>query len=99
MGKTELAIERAKLALQLSPFDPFHWRSNSALAIAYFHTKRCADAADAAQSAIDSNPGFSIARAVLAAALMRLGQVEEARAAAQGSVRMPTFLYHCWDFA
>ena len=40
MGKTELAIERAKLALQLGPFNSFHWRSNSALAIAYFHIKQ-----------------------------------------------------------
>jgi adenylate cyclase len=37
----------------------------------------------AARSAVDANPGFSIARAMLAATLMRLGHVEEAKAAAQ----------------
>jgi adenylate cyclase len=84
MGKTALAIERAQRALRLSPFDPLNWLSNHALAIAYFYTQRYGDAADAARSAIDANPGFSIPRAVLAAALMRLGRVEEAKAAVQG---------------
>lgn len=83
MGKAELAIDRAKQALQLSPFDPFNWRSNSALAIAYFHTQEYDNAEDAARDAIRSNSNFSIVRAVLAAALLRLGRVDEARAAAR----------------
>ena len=53
-------------------------RSNQALAMAYFHIQRYGDAADAARSAIDANPGFSIPRAILVATLMRLGRVEEA---------------------
>ncbi len=83
MGKTELAIERAQRALRLSPFDPLNWLSNHALAIAYFYTQRYGDAADAARSAVDAIPGFSITRAVMTAALMRLGRTEEAKAAAQ----------------
>jgi adenylate cyclase len=83
MGKTEIAIERAKQALRLSPFDPWNFRSNLALAIAQFQNRRYGDAADEARSSIESNPGFSIPRAVLAAALLRLGPIEEARAAAQ----------------
>ena len=92
MGKAELAIERAQRALSLSPFDTLNFRSNSALAIAYFHTLRYADAADAARSAIESNPGFSIPRAVLTAALMRLGRLEEAKVAAQAVLEcQPSF--------
>jgi TolB-like protein len=91
MGKNELAIERAQRALQLSPFDSFNSRSNHALAIAYFYTKRYEDAVDAARSAIDANPSFSIAHAVLAAALIQLGRVEEAKAAAEAVLRYQPF--------
>jgi adenylate cyclase len=83
MGKTELAIERAQRSLRFSPFDSLNWRSHYAQAIAYFHTQRFGDAIYAARNAIDSNPGFSMPRAVLAAALMRHGRVEEAKVAAQ----------------
>ena len=76
-----------------SPFNSFNSRSNHALAIAYFYTQRYGDAADAARSAIDANPGFSIPRAVLAAALMQLGRVEEAKAAAQ-AVLESDLLHH-----
>ena len=92
MGKTELAIERAKQALRLSPFDTSNYRSNMALAIAYFHTQRYGDVADAARSVVDSNPGFSFGHAFLAAALMRLGRVEEAKARAQAVLEcQPSF--------
>jgi adenylate cyclase len=95
MGKSELAVERAQRALQLSPLDPLNWRSNHALAIAYFHTRRYGDAADGARSAVDSNPSFSVARAVLTAALMRLGRVVEAKAMAQTVVEcQPSFTIH-----
>lgn len=83
MGKNALAIERAQRALRLSPFDPLNWLSNHALGIAYFHSQRYGDSADAARSAIDANPTFSLAHAILVAALMRLGRTEEAKAAAQ----------------
>jgi adenylate cyclase len=92
MGKTELAIERAQQALQLSPFSSLDWRSHHALAIAYFYTQRYEDAADAARSVIDANPSFSISRAILTAALMRLGRVEEAKATARTVLeRQPSF--------
>ncbi len=95
MGKTELAIERAQRALRLNPLNSFNFRSNAALAIAYFHTKRYGDAADAARSAIDANPSFGIIRAILAAALTRLGRVDEAKAAARGLLeREPSWTVH-----
>jgi adenylate cyclase len=83
MGKPELAIERAQRALQLSPFDFFNWRSHNALSVAYFHTRRYGDAVNECRNALGANPHFSITHAVLAAALMRLGRVEEAKATAQ----------------
>ena len=95
MGMTELAVERAQRALRLSPFDSLNWRSNHALAIAYFHNQRYRDAADAGQSVIDANPGYSLPRAVLAAALMRLGRVDDAKAMAQTVLEcQPSFTIH-----
>lgn len=92
MGKTELAIERAQRALRLSPFDPLNVRPCDALAISYFYTKRYEEAAGAARRAIEFNPGFSPAHALLAAALIRLGRVVEAKAAAQRVLALqPTF--------
>jgi tetratricopeptide (TPR) repeat protein len=83
MGRTELAIERAQRALRLSPFDFFNWHSHNALSVAYFHTQRYGDAVDACRSALEVNPSFSVTRAVLAAALLRLGRMEEAKVTAQ----------------
>lgn len=82
MGKIEPAVERAQRSLRLSPFDSYNFRSNHALALAYFHNQRFEDAVDAARSAINTNPSFSVARAVLAAALLRLGRIPEAKTAA-----------------
>jgi len=78
-GKSELAIERAQLALRLGPFDSLRWRANHALAIAYFHSQRYNDAAEAARNVIDVNPVYSLPRAFLTAALVRLGRLEEAK--------------------
>jgi adenylate cyclase len=81
MQMIDLAIERAQLALRLSPFDPMNFMSHNAVAIANFHAKRYEAAADAARRSIDVNPGFSVCHAHLAAALVRLGRGAEAQAA------------------
>lgn len=92
MGKAELAIERAERAIRLSPFDSFNFRSHSALAIAYFCLQQHQDAVDAARNAVRYNLNFSISRAVLAAALLRLGRPAEARRAAREVLECePTF--------
>jgi adenylate cyclase len=83
MGRSELAITRAQLALRLSPYDSLRFLSYIALAQSYFYKGHFEAAAEAAQSAIDSNPRFSVPRAMLAAALVRLGRAAEANAAAQ----------------
>ncbi len=83
MGNGEKAIERAKQALRFSPFDPLNFRAYSSMSIAHFYAGRYAEAADEARTAIGSNPAFSIPRAVLAASLLRLGRMEEAKLAAR----------------
>ncbi len=91
-GKTELAIERALLALRLGPFDPMRWRANHALAVAYFHAQRYAEAAEAARNVIDVNPVYSLPRAFLVAALVRLDRIKEAKAMAKTVLECdPTF--------
>jgi TolB-like protein/tetratricopeptide (TPR) repeat protein len=91
-GKSELAVERAQLALRLGRFDSLIWRANHALSVAYFYSQRYDDAAEAAQNVVDANPVYSLPRAILAGALMRLGRVDEAKAMAQTVLdREPTF--------
>jgi adenylate cyclase len=95
IGKTEWAIERAQRALRLGPFDSLIWRAHHALSIAYFHGHRYGEAADAARSVIAANPGYSIPRAILAAALVRLERLDEAKAMAETVMeREPSFTIH-----
>jgi adenylate cyclase len=91
-GNSDLAIQRANRALQLGPFDSMRWRAYHALAVAYFHAQRYADAADAARNVIDINPVYSIPRAFLVAALIRLGRMDEGKAVAQTVLELePSF--------
>jgi adenylate cyclase len=92
MGRTDLAIERAQRALRLSPFDPLNVRPHCGLAIAYYHTRHYELAVEAANRASEFNPGFSVPYVLLAAALLRLDRLEEAKLAAERVVALqPTF--------
>ena len=95
IGRSELAIERAQRALRLGPFDSLIWRAHHALSIAYFDSHRYGDAADSARSVIAANSAYSLPRAILAAALVRLGRLDEARAAARTVLEYePSFTIH-----
>ena len=95
IGRSELAIERAQRALRLGPFDSLIWRAHHVLSIAYFDSHRYGDAADSARSVIAANSAYSIPRAILAAALVRLGRLDEARAAARTVLEHePSFTIH-----
>jgi len=95
IGRSELAIERAQRALRLGPFDSLIWRAHHALSIAYFDSHRYGDAADSARSVIAANSVYSLPRAILAAALVRLGRLDEARAAARTVLEHePSFTIH-----
>ena len=95
IGRSELAIERAQRALRLGPFDSLIWRAHHALSIAYFDSHRYGDAADSARSVIAANSAYSLPRAILAAALVRSGRLDEARAAARTVLEHePSFTIH-----
>jgi len=81
-GEAERAVEWGEQALRLSPFDPFAFGAWLGVAIARFRQARYEDAANAARKAIQRNPGFSSLHVILAAALVKLGLIDEAKAVA-----------------
>jgi TolB-like protein/Tfp pilus assembly protein PilF len=81
-GEAERGIDWAERALRISPFDRLNHLSYHALAIAHFLRGRYDEAAHAARRAVQSIPSSSASRSVLAAALAKLGRIEEAKAVA-----------------
>jgi TolB-like protein/Flp pilus assembly protein TadD len=81
-GEAERAIDWAERALRVSPLDRLAFAHHHALAIGHFMRGRYEEAANAARRAVQSNPGFSVAHCLHAAALAKLGRTEEANAAA-----------------
>jgi adenylate cyclase len=93
-GDAERAIEWAEHGLRLSPLDP--WRSTAflTLAIGNFQRGRYEVAASAGRKAVQCSPGFSICYVVLAAALAKAGQINEAKAASARVLELqPVFRY------
>jgi adenylate cyclase len=56
--------------------------SHHALSIAFFLTERYEEAANAARRAIQSGPNVSVSHCLLVAPLVKLGRLEEGKAAA-----------------
>jgi len=81
-GEAERAIEWGEQALRLSPFDPLAFGAWLGVALGRFRQGRYEDAANAARKTIQRNPGFSYPHAILAAALVKLGHIEEAKVTA-----------------
>jgi len=79
-GQAERAIDWGEQAVRLSPFDPLRYVAYHGISVGNFHLGRYEQAANAARKAIQA-PGFSFSYALLAAALARLGRLEEAKAA------------------
>jgi hypothetical protein len=76
----------------VSPFDPLRHLPFNAMAVAHFTRGGYEQAAAASRNAIESNPPFSLLHAMLAASLVRLGQLEAAkRTAARVLVLQPSF--------
>jgi TolB-like protein len=91
-GEAERGIDWAERALRISPFDRMNHLSYGALAIAHFLRGRYDEAAHAGRRAVRSIPSSSVVRSVLAAALAKLGRIEEAKAVAlQVLVLDPSF--------
>jgi adenylate cyclase len=93
-GEAERAIEWAERGIRLSPFDPWRFAAYHALTLGHFYRGRYQEAADSAYKAVQANPGHSISRMLLAAPLVKLGRMDEAKAAAAHVLELqPTFRY------
>jgi tetratricopeptide (TPR) repeat protein len=93
-GEAERAIEWSERGVRLSPFDSWAWAAYDAQALSHFHRGRYEEASRAAYRSIQANPAHSITHVQLAAALVRLGRTEEARAAAARVLELhPTFRF------
>ena len=79
-GEAERAIDWAQRALRISPFDRLNYISYHALAIGHFMRGRYDEAEHAARQAVQSAPNLSVSRSLLAAALAKLGRIEDAKA-------------------
>ncbi len=93
-GVAERAIEWAERGIRLSPFDPWRFAAYHALTLGHFHRDHYQEAADSAYKAVQANPGHSISRMLLAASLVKLGRMDEAKTAAAHVLELqPTFRY------
>jgi TolB-like protein len=79
-GEAERAVDWAGRALRISPFDRLNYFSYHALAVGHFLRGRYDEAAHAARHAVQSIPSLSVSHSLLAAALAKLGRIEEAKA-------------------
>jgi len=80
-GEAEKAIEWAARGMRLSPFDPWAFAAFHSFMLGHFQRGRYKEAAAAAYKAVQCNPGHSISYMLLAAALAKLGRLNEAKAA------------------
>jgi adenylate cyclase len=81
-GEGARAIEWGERALRLSPLDPSSYVPGGAIALGHFQQGRYEESANAARKAIQANPGFSISHMFFTAPLVKLGRMDEAKAAA-----------------
>jgi Flp pilus assembly protein TadD len=93
-GDAERAIEWSERGMRLSPLDPWAFAAFDAQALSHFHLGRFDKAAQAAYKSVHANPAHSITHVQLAAALVGLGRLDEARAAAAKVLDLhPTFRF------
>ncbi|MER9581668.1 winged helix-turn-helix domain-containing protein [Mesorhizobium sp. M0047] len=81
-GEAERAIEWSEKGMRLSPFDSWTWAAFDAQAMSHLLRGRYEEACRAAYKSVQANPAHSITYVQLAAALAKLGRLDEARAAA-----------------
>jgi TolB-like protein/tetratricopeptide (TPR) repeat protein len=93
-GEAERAIEWSERGVRLSPFDPWTFAAFDAQAMSHFVRGRYEEACRAAYRSVQANPAHSITYVQLAAALAKLGRLDEARAAAARVLELhPGFRY------
>ena len=82
-GEAEDAIEWGERGIRLSPFDPWIAAALHGIMLGHFLRGRYAEAENAGSRSVRSKPGFSVSHMLLAAALVKLGRIDEAKAAAE----------------
>jgi TolB-like protein/tetratricopeptide (TPR) repeat protein len=93
-GDAERAIEWSERGMRLSPFDPWAFAAYDAQAMSHLLRGRYDEACRAAYRSAQANPAHSITYVQLAAALAKLGRLDEARVAAARVLELhPTFRY------
>ena len=93
-GEAERAIEWSERGMRLSPFDTWAFAAFDAQAMSHLLCGRYDEACRAAYRSVQANPAHSITYVQLAAALAKLGRLEEANAAAARVLELhPTFRY------
>ena len=93
-GEAERAIEWSERGMRLSPFDSWAWAAFDAQAMSHLLRGRYEEACRAAYRSVQTNPAHSITYVQLAAALAKLGRLDEARAAATRVLELqPAFRY------
>jgi TolB-like protein/cytochrome c-type biogenesis protein CcmH/NrfG len=78
LGNTDKSLELLRRADRLSPRDPRTWFITTGLAMAYFTSEQFAESVIWSKKALAQNPRSAVALRLLAAALARLGQKEQA---------------------
>jgi tetratricopeptide (TPR) repeat protein len=93
-GEAERAIEWSEKGIRLSPFDSWTWAAFDAQAMSHLLRGRYEEACRAAYKSVQANPAHSITYVQLAAALAKLGRLDEAKAAAARVLELhPAFRY------
>lgn len=93
-GEAEQAIMWSERGTRLSPFDPWAFAAFDAQAMSHLLRGRYAEACSAAYKSVQANPGHSITYVQLAAALAKLGRLEDAKCAAARVLELhPTFRF------
>ena len=79
----DLGMEHAKIGIRLSPYDPLIYMPYVGLAYGHYFKGNFVEAASAASRASAANPRFSVPCYLHAAAMIRLGQLVEAKSMAR----------------
>jgi tetratricopeptide (TPR) repeat protein len=87
-GEAEQAIEWSERGMRLSPFDSWAFAALHSQTLGHFRRRRYVEAADAAYRAVQANPAHSINHVLLAAPLVKLGRLAQAKAAAARALEL-----------
>jgi len=98
-GDAERAIEWSERGMRLSPFDPWAFAAFDAQAMSYLLLGRYDESCRAAYKSVQANPAHSITYVQLAAALAKLGRLDEARAAAAHVLELQPAFHYSRQFA